>query len=125
MTPTTISTLILAVVAGVCAWSVGGVVGSGILAGFLIGAMLGTALATWQKKVARTRPDMLLAMLVGGFGLKLVLLVGLTAFFRFVPYAAERLDWRAFALSFAVVAIALLLVSTPQAARALKEREAL
>lgn len=125
MTRTTTTTLLLGLAAGICAWSLGGTPGAGVLAGFLLGATVGQALAGWHRKVARTRPDFLLAALVGGFGIKLVLLVGLTAVFRFVPYAAERIDWRGFALSFAVVAITLLLVSTPDAARALKEREAL
>ena len=124
MTRTTVSTLLLGLVAGVCAWSLGGIAGSGVLAGFLLGSTLGNALATWHKRVARIRPDFLLPALVGGFGIKLIALVGLTAMFRFVPYAAERMDWRAFALSFAIVTIVLLLVSTPDSARALKERSA-
>jgi len=125
MTRTTASTLVLALVAGVCSWSLGGSLGASVLAGFLLGATVGNAVALWHRHVARTRPAFLLPALVGGFGLKLFLLVGLTAVFRFVPYAAERIDWRGFALSFAIVAIALLLVSTPEAARALKEGEAL
>ena len=122
MSLTTLTTLVLALVAGVCAWGFGGVAGAGVLAGFLAGAALGHALATWQKNVARTRPDFLMPAFVAGFGIKLVLLVGLTAFFRFVPFAAERVDWRGFLLSFAVVVFVLLLVSTPEAARELKAR---
>ena len=124
MNLTTLATALLMLASAAIAWWLGGAVGAGVLAGCLLGAGIAGCSASYQRRLAASAPARVFSAFALAFLVKLFALVAFTAFFRYVDPAARLVDWRSFVLSFTIVAVALLLFSTPEAARALKERKA-
>lgn len=120
MTPTTLGTLLLLLVAAPLAWWLGGSLGVGVLAGVLAAASVGVAMVIYQRRIAVQRPSWIIPAFALAFLVKLVVLVVLTAVFRFVDLLAARVDWRSFLMSYAAAAVVLLALGTTEAARALK-----
>ncbi|QDU67344.1 hypothetical protein [Engelhardtia mirabilis] len=120
MTLTNICLILLSAVAGVVAWILGGREGTGVLLGSLLAAGLTGLGMAYQRQVLATRPN----LAVGVLGLFMVvkmfcLLIG-AAILRYVPFAAERADWRAFVVAFAPVAVLALIVGAGDTMRRLK-----
>ncbi len=122
MSLTTLATLILTAAGCIAAWSLQGRAGSGVMAGVLLGAAISLGAAAYQRRAAVERPAMVLPAYAGAFLLKLFALLGFAILFRYVEFAAARVDWRYFVGSFALVSVVLLFVSAPESARALKAR---
>ena len=110
------------VVALACAQRFGGALGGGVIAGYLLGAGLAGLCVLYTLHLLSTRPERVLAGQVLGFLVLLAsLLLGVLSF-RFVPPAAERADWRAFAISFAVAGMLVLVIGTMEAVRGRRGR---
>jgi hypothetical protein len=105
------------VVALACALRFGGPLGGGVIAGYLLGAGMSGLSVLYTLHLLSTRPQRVLTGQVLGFlALLGALLLGTLAF-RYVPSAAERADWRAFSISFALAGVLVLLLGTLEAVR--------
>ena len=102
MTRSTLLTLLLLLAAAVFAARVGGREGLGVVAGVLCGAGVSLLGGAWMRHVFRTRPGRAMQAFLETFLFKLAFVALGAASFRFVPAAAERVDWRSFLISFAV-----------------------
>ena len=123
MIRSSLATLAALGVAAVVAWRLGGTLGAGCLAGFFLGAAFTGLGSLYQRHMLLTRPERALFAMVVAFLAKLAVVVMGTLTFRFVEVAAERVDWRSFAVAFAAAVAVLLPLGTLDAASAAKRRE--
>ena len=93
---------------------------TGVIAGYLFGAAVALWGLAYQKHIARTRPAQLWVAYGAAFFTKFAgLAVGPLLVFCF-PSLGERMDWRAFMISYGFAAVIALLLGTAEVARALK-----
>jgi hypothetical protein len=105
------------VVALAFAARLGGALGGGVIAGYLLGAGLAGLSVLYTVHLVSTRPERALAGQVLGFLVLVVaLLIGVLSF-RYIGPVAERADWRAFAITFAVGGVLVLLLGTLEVVR--------
>lgn len=100
----------------------GGAVGTGVLVGYGAGAGLAALGSLLQAHTLARRPGRLLSVLAVAFLAKLALLLLGALAFRFIPAAAERVDWRSFVVAFGAAVALVLPFGTMDAARALRSR---
>lgn len=122
MTRTLYTLAILAPLAALVAWQQGGLAelrGAGVALGYVVGGLVSLWGIALQRHTLRHRPERLTAVSAVDFGTKLAVVLVFATLPRFVPGTAELWDWRAFLLSFAVVAVAVLVVGTADAVKAI------
>ena len=108
MSLTTPTTLVLAAGAAALAWLLPGTAGWGVATGFLAGAIVAGGVLSVQKRIASRHPKFVLHAVLGGFLVKVVVLMATTLLVRYVPALEERCDPRAYLLAFAVTAVVVL-----------------
>lgn len=97
----TLLTLLLLLAAAVLAARIGGREGLGVIAGVLCGAGVSLLGGAWMRHVFLTQPGKAMQAFAQTFLFKLAFVAIGAASFRFVPAAAERVDWRSFLIAFA------------------------
>ena len=112
------------VVAVATAAMLGGALGAGVVVGYVMGGMIGGLVVAWVRHTMRTQPQRALAVQVGGFLFKLVVVLMGGLVFRFVEPAAARVDYRTFLISFAAAALLLALSGIGPAMSSLQGRNA-
>ncbi|MBL8862373.1 MAG: hypothetical protein JNK02_10220 [Planctomycetes bacterium] len=122
MTLTTKTTVAGLAVALAAAFVLGGRQGSGALAGFLAGAFTAGLALVVQRRLARTRPELLAASVLAGFLLKACAMLATTLAVRFVPVLADAFDAVAFLFGFAGAALLVLGPATLETLRGLGPR---
>jgi hypothetical protein len=118
MSPTSRITLLGCAVALGVAWCLEGTAALGTLAGFAAGASTALAVARLQVRWASQRPAWIVHLILAGFLAKLLALLAATLLVRFVSAIGERLDWRAFLVSFAGAVLLILPASILELLRA-------
>lgn len=122
MTRLTIGTLGGALIAMLCAWSMGGREGTGVLAGYLLGGSLSGFGMAWQMHLLRTRPQRVLLATVTVYLLKLATLLAAVLCFRYLEPAARYVEWRAFLVAFAGGILLVMVVGSLDTLALLRER---
>lgn len=122
MTRTLISLALLAPIAGVVAWQLGGAAsarGLGVLVGFGVGVLVSIWGIYFQRHTLQHRPEKASNAVVIDFAVKLVVVLAGAITLTSLPEAAARCDWRAFLLSFASVSLVVLSFGTADVVRVL------
>ena len=115
---------ILAPVAALVVWQQGGLGelrGAGVALGYAIGALVSLWGIYFQRHTLRHRPERMTAASAIDFGTKLVVVLVGASLPHVLPRTAELWDWRAFLLTFAVVSVAVLVLGTADAVKALTQ----
>ncbi len=124
MTRTLICLAILTPIAALVVWQQGGLAelrGAGVALGFGVGALVSLWGIYFQRHTLRHRPERMTAASAIDFGTKLVVVLVGASLPHVLPRTAELWDWRTFLLSFAVVSVAVLVVGTADAVKALTQ----
>jgi hypothetical protein len=122
MTLTTKTTLVGLIVALATAFALGGREGAGALAGFLSGATVAGMALLVQRRLVRTRSELLAASVLASFLIKAFAMLVSTLAVRFVPALAGAFDAVAFLFGFAGAALLVLLPATLDTLRAIGPR---
>lgn len=123
MTRTLLSLAVLAPLAGVVVWQLGGVAdakGLGVLVGYVVGTLVSLWGIYFQRHTLKHRPEKGSNAVVIDFAVKLVVVLAGAMVLTSMPEAAARCDWRAFLLTFASVSLVVLSFGTADAVRVLK-----
>ncbi len=93
----------------------------GVVAGYLLGAAVALLGAAWQRHVLRIdlRRGMQASLVT--FVMKIVVALMAGAALRFVDAVGRLADWRAFLVAYVVAAVGILLLSSLDLSRAVKE----
>jgi hypothetical protein len=94
-----------------------------VLAGYLLGAAVTLWGIEYQKHVARTRPAAIWTAFTISFLVKLAGLGVAPAFLYLFPALGERCDWRSLLIAYGFSAVLVLLVGSPEVARALRPKD--
>ena len=120
MSRTTLITLVCVAAVLTAGLRVGGLVGHGIVLGGLAGIGVTTFGVAYQRQLLARRPQFAVGVLGLFLVAKLFVLLGLGLAIRFWEPAAARVDLRSTLLTFAGVAVVVLLVGTVENARWMK-----
>ncbi len=101
MTLTTKTTLIGLAAALAVAFGLGGREGAGALAGFLTGASISGLALLLQRRLARTRPELLVPSVMASFLIKAFAMLASTLCVNYVPALRDAFDAVAFLFGFA------------------------
>lgn len=101
MTLTTKTTLVGLTAALAVGFGLGGREGAGALAGFLTGAFTAGLALLMQRRLARTRPELLVASVMASFLIKAFAMLASTLCVHYVPALAQAFDAVAFLFGFA------------------------
>jgi len=101
VTLTTKTTLVGLAAALAVGFGLGGREGAGALAGFLSGATTAGLALLLQRRLARTRPELLVASVMASFLIKAFAMLASTLCVRYVPTLANAFDAVAFLFGFA------------------------
>jgi len=125
VTLTTATTLFGLAVAGAVAWALGGRVGTGALAGYSAGAFVAGLALVLQRRLATSRPELLVACVMASFLIKAFAMLVLTLAVRFVAPLAEIADAPAFLFGFAGATLLVLAPATLDTLRTFDSRRKL
>ncbi len=115
------SLVVIAVAFGV-AMSLGGSLGNGVVAGAGLGCAFSALGAIYMAHTLRTSPKLVLQTFSISFLLKLMVLVIGAVAFRYLPQAAERVDYRGFMVAYAGVIALLVPVGSFDALRGIRKQ---
>ena len=98
--------------------------GIGAIAGYLLGASITLWGIEYQKYIARTRPKAIWMAFTVSFLTKFAGLAIGPMIAVLLPSVGERCDWRALLVAYGFAAVLVLLLGSPEVARALKVKSA-
>ena len=117
-----IACLIAMALAIVIALQLGGVLGNGVLSGAGLGCAFSALGAIYMAHTLRTKPSQVLHTFSISFLAKLFVLVMGAMAFRYIPQAAERVDYRGFMVAYAAVIAILVPLGSFDALRGMRKQ---